>query len=125
MEFEITYTTEQETFRREVRAYLETVIPSLGIKTGPGTGDYDQWLKKREVGRKLGEKGWLWPTMAREYGGGGLTGDHAIILQEEMERYDLQAHPYYDSGATVGASAILVWGSDEQKKTFLPPMFRG
>ena len=125
MEFEMTYTSEQESFRREVRAYLETVIPPLGIKTGAGDGGYEQWLKRREVGKKLGEKGWLWPTMPKEYGGGGLTGDHAIILQEEMERYDLQAHPYYDTGSTVGAPSIFVWGSEEQKRAFLPSMFTG
>jgi len=42
-----------------------------------------------------------------------------------MERFELQSHPYYDSGATVGSAAVLVWGNEEQKKVFLPPMFKG
>lgn len=126
MEFELEYTEQQETFRKEVRAYLEQVVPPLGLKAGgPGDGTYEEWLKKREVGKALGKKGWLWPTMPTEYGGGGLTGDHALIIDEELERYNLNGHPYYDTGATVGAPSIVVWGTEEQKKTLLPPMFRG
>jgi len=125
MEFAMTYTADQEAFRKEVHSFLETLIPLLKINTGPGAGTFEEWQKRREIGRKLGEKGWLWPTMPTEYGGGGLTGDHAIILHEEMERYELSSHPYYDSGATVGSAAVLVWGNEEQKKVFLPPMFKG
>src|SRR4051794_2231854 len=111
MEFELTYTPEQETFRKEVRSYLEEVIPPLKMKAaGPGDGAYQEWLKKREVGKALGRKGWLWPTMPVEYGGAGLTGDHALIIDEELQRFDLSGHPYYDTGATVGAPSIVVWG---------------
>jgi alkylation response protein AidB-like acyl-CoA dehydrogenase len=61
----------------------------------------------------------------REYGGGGLDVDHAIILEEEADRLDLSLPPFYDTGGTLGAPSILVWGSEEQKRRFLPPIYRG
>ncbi|MBI2888007.1 MAG: acyl-CoA dehydrogenase family protein [Chloroflexi bacterium] len=126
MEFELAYTPEQEAFRKEVRTWLEAIVPA-GISQSPREEDHprEEWEKRREVGRKLGTKGWLWPTMSPEYGGGGLTMDHAIILDEELERLGLSSPPYYDSGGRMGAPSILVWGTDEQKKAFLPPIFKG
>jgi len=59
------------------------------------------------------------------YGGGGLDVDHAIILEEEIDRFDLTLPPYYDSGGRLGAASILVWGTEEQKRAFLPPIYTG
>ena len=33
--------------------------------------------------------------------------------------------PYYDSGGRLGGNSILVWGNEEQKKEFLPKIFKG
>ncbi len=121
MDFEPAYTAEQEAFRAEVRAWLEEHVPRI-----EGDPDSDEnYPKYRELGRKLGEKGWLTPTAPVEYGGGGLSVDHAIILGEEIDRYDLTLPPYYDSGGRLGGASILVWGNEEQKKRFLPPIFKG
>ena len=79
----------------------------------------------RKIGRALGEKGWLWPTSPTQYGGGGLSLDHAIIIEEELGKAGLTLPPYYDSGGQLGGASILVWGSDEQKAHFLPPIFKG
>ena len=37
---------------------------------------YEQYQLRRDLGRKLGDKGWLWPTAPQEYGGGGLSVDY-------------------------------------------------
>ncbi len=59
------------------------------------------------------------------YGGGGLDSIHAIILEEEVDRFDLSLPPYYDSGGRLGSATILVWGTEEQKQAFLPPIYTG
>ncbi len=126
MEFELAYTQEQESFRKEVRSWIKDNVPAgIGAESPVEEDPREVWEAKREVGRRMGAKGWLWPTMPKEFGGGDLTGDHAIIIEEEMEAVGLSGHPYYDSGATVGARGILVWGTEEQKKTLLPPIFKG
>ena len=126
MDFETSYTKEQEQFRREVRAWLEANMPA-GIvhPADPIDLTYEQYQLRRDLGRRLGAKGWLWPTASTVYGGGGLSLDHAVVIEEEMDSYGLPVPPYYDSGGRLGGASILVWGTEEQKQYFLPPIFRG
>ena len=76
MDFEPTYTAEQEAFRTEVQSWLTENIPG-GIQHPADSIDltYEQYQLRRELGRRLGDQGWLWPTAPQEYGGGGLTVD--------------------------------------------------
>lgn len=121
MDFEPTYTPEQEAFRAEVREWLDGVVPKV-----EGDLDSDEnYPQFRELGRQLGKKGWLRPTAPVEYGGGGLNFDQSVVLHEEMDRYDLSLPPYYDSGGWLGGASILVWGTEEQKKRLLQPIFKG
>ena len=126
MDFEPRYTPEQEEFRREVNAWLKEHVPG-GIEhpADPADLTWDQYQLRRELGRKLGDKGWLWPTAPEEYGGGGLDVDSAVVIEEEIDSFGLTLPPYYDSGGRLGGNSILVWGSEEQKQTFLPPIFTG
>ena len=126
MDFEPRYSEEQQQFRTEVRAWLEQHVPKdLANPADSAKTTYEDYLKYRELGRKMGEKGWLWATAPTQYGGGGLTIDHAIVIEEELDKYDLSVPPYYDSGGRLGGASILVWGSEEQKDHFLPPIFKG
>ena len=125
MDFSLEYTKEQEEFAKEVREWLDKNIPKdLVTQRDPLKVSREQWDKKRELGRKLGAKGWLWPSYPREYGGGGLDMDHSFVLRQELAKRRLSLPPYYDSGR-LAAPAILACGTEEQKKRFLPPIFRG
>src|SRR5947209_12077190 len=126
MDFEVTYTDEQQRFRREVRAWLEANVPA-GITRTPASPE-DSLARYRELrglGRKLGEQGWLYPRAPQPYGGGGLDVDHTIILEEEVYPFDQSLRPYYDSGGRLGSASILVWGTEEQRQAFLAPIYRG
>ena len=126
MDFEPRYTPEQQEFRQEVKGWLAENLPD-GLEYPADSMDlsYEGYLKLRDIGRMLGSKGWLWPTAPTEYGGGGLSIDHAIVIEEELDSYDLSLPPYYDSGGRLGGASVLVWGSEEQKDRFLPPIFKG
>ena len=126
MDFEPTYTPEQEEFRREVSAWLKEHVPTgVGDPADPADLTWDQYQLRRELGRKLGDKGWLWPTAPGEYGGGGLDVDSAVVIEEEIDSFGLTLPPYYDSGGRLGGNSILVWGTEAQKQSFLPPIFTG
>ena len=126
MDFEPTYTPEQEEFRREVSAWLKQHVPGgMEHPADPADLTWDQYQLRRELGRKLGDKGWLWPTAPAEYGGGGLDVDSAVVIEEEIDSFGLTLPPYYDSGGRLGGNSILVWGTEEQKQSFLPPIFTG
>jgi 3-oxocholest-4-en-26-oyl-CoA dehydrogenase alpha subunit len=126
MDFEVTYTEEQQRFRAEVRAWFEAnVPPGLNRKPASTEESHQLYLQRRDLGRRLAERGWNYPLAPQEYGGGGLDVDHAIILEEEADRFELSLPPYYDSGGRLGAPSIIVWGTEEQKRHFLPPIFKG
>ena len=126
MDFEPRYTPEQEDFRREVSAWLkQNVADGVEHPADPADLTWDQYQLRRDLGRKLGDKGWLWPTAPREYGGGGLDVDSAVVIEEEIDSFGLTLPPYYDSGGRLGGNSILVWGTEEQKQSFLPPIFTG
>src|SRR5215468_11233517 len=121
MDFEVTYSEEQQRFRAEVRAWLtEHVAPDITRMPASPEDNYRRYQQLRALGRDLGAKGWLFPRAPVTYGGGGLDVDHAIILEEEIDRFDLTLPPYYDSGGRLGAASILVWGTEEQKRAWRP-----
>ena len=126
MDFEPRYTAEQEDFRQEVREWLkDNMPPDIVNPADPIDLTEEQYQKRRDLGRSLGSKGWLWPTADPQYGGGGLSVDHAVVIEEEMDSYGLSVPPYYDSGGRLGGASIMVWGTDEQKERFLPPILKG
>ena len=121
MDFEVTYTPEQEAFRAEVRAWLADNIPEgLEVPIDAGSLSYEQYQKSRELGRRLGAKGWLYPTYPKEYGGGDLSVDFVMILEEELDRYDMSLPPYYDSGAGWEALAFLCGARRSKSRRFCP-----
>ncbi len=121
MDFAPTINPEQEAFRKEVRAWMEAHVPKV-----EGDPDSDENYEKfRQLGRDLGAKGWLRPTVPVEYGGGGLNFEQSVVLHEEADRLGFGLPPYYDSGGRLGGASILVWGTEEQKRRMLPRMFRG
>src|SRR5438552_12199791 len=120
MEFELQYTEEQEEFRKEVRAWLEehgkmpTELGEWPLHDRDVTDEQVGW--SREFYRNLGHKGWFYPLMPKEYGGGGLTLDHDIIIKEELARYDV---PGFSSAGNVSIAGLYVYGTEEQKQRFL------
>ena len=126
MDFEPRYTPEQEQFRREVREWLEENVPQdIVHPADPADLTWEQYQMRRDLGRKLGARGWLWPTAPAEFGGGGLDVDHSVVIEEEIDAYGLTIPPYYDSGGRLGGASIMVWGTQEQKEFFLPQIFTG
>jgi alkylation response protein AidB-like acyl-CoA dehydrogenase len=125
VDFSVRYTPALEAFRAEVRDWIEHNVPhELRFATEHGES-LEQYQARRALGRKMGAKGWLYPMAPAQYGGGGLTVDEAFVLVEEFGRYELELPPYYDSGGALGHTGILVWGTDEQKATLLPPILTG
>src|SRR5499426_3340732 len=104
MDFEVTYTEEQQRFRHEVRAWLDANV-TPGLTRIPVSDDDSRrrYHELRAFGRKLGARGWLYPRAPQAYGGGGLDVDHTIILEEEVDRVGLSLPPYYDSGGRLGS----------------------
>ena len=118
MEFEYSYTEEQERFRKEVRAWLEENVPEeMKEPIDPGDRSEERYHYWREKNKELAKKGWHYPTFPKEYGGGGLSGEFEAILSEEFAR---ARAPFRSSNFILGA--LLVWATEEQKQEFLVPL---
>lgn len=126
MDFAIVDSPEQEAFRKEVSQWLkDNVPPGIEHSVDPKDMSYEQYQLRRELGRRLGKRGWLYPTMPKQYGGGDLAADQTVVLYDEISKLGLALPPYYDAGGRMAAPTILVWGSEEHKNRFLPPICRG
>ncbi|MFC2072293.1 acyl-CoA dehydrogenase family protein [Chloroflexota bacterium] len=130
MDFELHYTQEQEEFRKEVQAWLDANIPKdVELPEDPDDIEPDTDLYKliRECRRKLAQKGWWAPTWPKEYGGGGLSMAQAMVIDEELDERPLSRFGAADNGslAVSFSGDILVWGTEEQKKRFLPLLLSG
>jgi alkylation response protein AidB-like acyl-CoA dehydrogenase len=62
-----------------------------------------------------------WPV---EYGGGGLSGEQAAVLRQEMEALGCRV-PLQSFGIWMLGPALLKYGSEAQKCRHLPPIARG
>ncbi|MBM4445256.1 MAG: acyl-CoA dehydrogenase [Chloroflexi bacterium] len=117
------FSKEEEAFRREVREFLRReVTPEVreeadsGIGWGPHIWD---------LVRKLGARGLLTPTWPKEYGGLGLPSVYRFIVHEELDYAEALPHEALTVGAGVAGPTIMLYGSPEQKKTYLPRIARG
>lgn len=125
MDFSLEYTEEQEQFAKEVSEWIKENIPAgLVNLRDPIKKTHEQWLLRRELGRRLGKKGWLYAGFSRQYGGGGLDAEQRFVLSREFEKARIGYPPFYDS-ARLAVGPILSLGTNEQKERFLPPIFRG
>lgn len=116
-------------FRKEVQEWLQENMRGAEHLRWSGIWstreNEEEYRFRRELARKLGEKGWLFPMFPVQYGGGGLTVDHQLVLETEIGRHGLNLNSVFYTLARLVAPAILKWGSEEQKREFLPPMLRG
>jgi len=83
----------------------------------------EEWDFVKKFTRKLGEKGWIAIWWPKEYGGLEGTDIQYLIFNEEMAYYRA---PRMDGGGSgIVGPTILVHGTPEQKKRYLPSIARG
>ncbi|MBA57686.1 MAG: acyl-CoA dehydrogenase [Gammaproteobacteria bacterium] len=114
-------------FRAETRSWLETNCPPEMRNLSFHWEDAHLIYSKPEAGiwlKKMAEKGWVAPTWPKEYGGGGLEPEKALILSEEMKRIKATA-PSSGMGLTMIGPTLLEFGSEEQKHRHIPRICDG
>ncbi|MDW3684667.1 acyl-CoA dehydrogenase family protein [Cupriavidus sp. CV2] len=121
-----------ETFRQEVRAWLEAQCPPE-MRQPVRNEDDICWGGRKfrfqsEAQRlwltRMGEKGWTVPEWPREYGGGGLSREQAKVLRQEMQALGCRV-PLQSFGIWMLGPALLKFGSQAQKREHLPKIARG
>jgi len=118
--------TELDAFRAEARDWIEANFPKSLAHSEfamiPGgekpTGDALLWKQR------MADKGWGAPTWPTQYGGGGLSGPQARVLQQEMDRAGAY-NPVAGMGTSMFGPTLLEYGTEDQKQRHIPPIVRG
>jgi short-chain 2-methylacyl-CoA dehydrogenase len=106
------FTDEEMLFRQSVREFAEQQIR-------PIVGEMDENAKfSSELIAQFFELGLMGIAIPEEYGGQGGTFFTAIIAVEELSRVDPSAGVIVDVQNTLVNNALLLWGTEEQKKKY-------
>ncbi|WFU31422.1 pimeloyl-CoA dehydrogenase large subunit [Bradyrhizobium brasilense] len=114
---DLSFTPDELAFRDEVRTFFRVAVPAdireklvAGIQ--PSKADMVRWT------RILADKGWGVPHWPVEYGGTGWSPVKQYIFTEEMNQTPAPAPLPF--GVNMVGPVIYTFGSDVQKKRFLP-----
>jgi alkylation response protein AidB-like acyl-CoA dehydrogenase len=114
------FTEEQEMLREAIRDFVRREIP-------PGFAREMDERAETPMGlyRKFADAGFMGVGIPDEFGGsGGGMVEIAIVLLELARGFQSLSHMVYRS-MLFAAQAMLSYGTDEQKKTFLPAIASG
>ena len=117
MDFQLS--DEQKLIREAAREFAEReILPN--IRDNDREGRFD-----RELARKLGQIGFLGAPVAEEYGGRDLDYVSYGLIAEEIGRADSSARTVVSVCTSLVAGPIERWGTEEQKKKWLPRLCSG
>lgn len=117
----LSYTSEQQEFRAEVRAWMEAHVPKEPLVTLECREGYDQHVAWE---RTLASGNWGMVTWPEAFGGRGLDLIQWLIFEEEYFRAG-GPNRANQNGIFLLGPTIMEFGTAEQKARFLPPMARG
>jgi len=112
------FTPQQEELRQRVRAFAEQELAPIAQEI------HDQDTCPVELFEKTGQLGFNGIFVPVQYGGAGMGHVEQAIILEEIGRYSagfgaaLVAH-------YMGVYAIMTWGTEEQKRKYLPRLCAG
>jgi alkylation response protein AidB-like acyl-CoA dehydrogenase len=121
---ELAYAPQDEAFRAEIRAWLKENLPQGWFDSNFEMSSEERKKFNDEWPEKLFKGGWICATWPKEYGGKGLTTMQGVVLSEEFAnaRAPMRADFF---GDTLVGPTILQWGTEDQKKEFLPKILSG
>jgi alkylation response protein AidB-like acyl-CoA dehydrogenase len=117
MDFNLT--DEQRLISESARQFADReILPR--VRDNDRAGRFD-----RELASKLGEVGYLGAPVAEEHGGRGLDYLGYGLIVEQVGRADSSARTVVSVQTSLVAGSIERWGSEEQKRQWLPRLCSG
>jgi alkylation response protein AidB-like acyl-CoA dehydrogenase len=114
------FTPEQEAFRKEVRAWLETNLPDdlRGKAFASSRADVEEVRKLRAWQKTMAEAGYVGMDWPREFGGRGATIVELVILYQEMARAE-SPQILNRGGVSMLGPTLMKYGTQAQRQRFL------
>ena len=112
------FSEDHEIFRDATRRFIENeIVPN-----------HEEWEQQGIVSRELwnaaGENGLLCCTVPEEYGGPGGDFLHSVVVNEELAKVGATG-PAFPLHSDIIVPYILAYGSDDQKRNWLPKVVSG
>jgi alkylation response protein AidB-like acyl-CoA dehydrogenase len=116
---DLTFSEKETAFRDELRTWLAANLPPEPPRRDEGEDAQYAW--RRDWQRQLYDGGWAAPAWPAQFGGRGATLTESAIYFEELgaARVPLPANVL---GLLLGGPTLMVWGTEEQKERYLPPI---
>ena len=112
-------------FSEEHNAYRDSLRRFLEAEVVPHHADWEeQGFVDREIWTKAGANGFLCASMPEEYGGASADKLYSVVQMEEVARVNATGLGF-GLHSEIVAPYINRYGSDEQKRRFLPKMAKG
>ncbi|ORV51804.1 acyl-CoA dehydrogenase [Mycolicibacter engbaekii] len=120
---QISYTSAQEELRSELRSYFATLMtPERREALSSTQGEYGTGNVYRETVAQMGQDGWLTLSWPKEYGGQARSAMDQLIFTDEAA---IAGAPVPFLTINSVAPTIMAFGTEEQKKFFLPKIAAG
>ena len=115
------FSEEDEAFRREAVDFVDRELPwdwRTEVVDAEEPGDA---VKVRQFKKRLADRGWLTMAWPEEYGGLGAPHIRQMVFNEEMA---YRGVPSGDAGVSMVGPILMLYGTEEQKRYFLPRIAR-
>ena len=115
---DLRFTDEQQMMRKMVREFAEKNI-------APFVPEMEKGVFPRSLLLSMGELGLMGIPIPAEYGGAGMDFTSYIIAIHEISKISPTVGVILSVHTSVGTNPILFYGTEEQKRTYIPKLASG
>ena len=116
---DFSFTEEEMMIREMTRKFVEKEVKPIADQI-----DREERIPIQLI-RKIGQQGFLGIYFPQEYGGAGAGEIGYCIMLEEFARACASTTTFIGAHESIGAMAIYLDGTEEQKRKYLPPLCQG
>ena len=112
------WTEEQKAFQKEVSEFTKTIAAREAVT---------RWTREfpKDIFEEIGRRGYIGAAIPKEYGGLGLGATGSCILADELNARMPGVGRIVVGNMNGGLRQIIEYGTEEQKKRFLPEIASG
>jgi butyryl-CoA dehydrogenase len=114
------FTEEQKLLEETVRRFVEKECPREYLREIDEKGEFPF-----KIWEKIAQMGWFGIGIPEEYGGSGGDIMDLLIVLKGLTKPSMALGVAYTLGVLWGGETFLAWGTEEQKRFYLPEISRG
>ena len=116
----------EDALREEIRRFAKAEIPPDFIYNFLDEESRDEdWAFTMSIAKKLAQKGWLVMAWPKKYGGQEASYLEQMVMAMEATYWGIPGLGMGISGTAWVGPSLMLYGSEEQRQKFLPPIASG